>query len=49
MSYVMHNYIHISLRSVLNEIVGKLIHKRLYGFLQKNSILHKFQFMFQLH
>ncbi len=38
------NYRPISLLSILNKIIEKLVHKRLYQFLQKHNILYKFQF-----
>ncbi len=33
--------------SILNKIIEKLVHKRLYQFLQKYDILDKFQFGFR--
>ena len=41
------NYRPISLLSVFSKIVEKLIHKRLYSFLEKYDILHSLQFGFR--
>ncbi len=41
------NYRPISLLSILNKIIEKLVSKRLYQFLQKYNILYKFQFGFR--
>ena len=41
------NYRPISLLSVLNKILEKLMHKRLYSFLMKYNILYKYQFGFR--
>lgn len=41
------NYRPISLLSVLNKIMEKVIHKRLYDFLQKTGTLFKYQFGFR--
>ena len=40
------NYRPISLLSVFSKIVEKLMHKRLYSFLEKYDILHSLQFRF---
>ena len=40
------NYRPISLLSVFSNIVEKLMHKRLYSFLEKYDILHSLQFGF---
>ncbi len=45
--YFNKNYRSISLLSILNKIIEKLVHKRLYQFLQKYEILYKFQFGFR--
>ncbi len=41
------NYRPISLLSIVNKVIEKLIHKRLYKFLCDNNILYKYQFGFQ--
>ena len=41
------NYRPISLLSVFSKIVEKLMHKRLYSFLEKYDILHSLQFRFR--
>ena len=41
------NYRPISLLSVFSNIVEKLMHKRLYSFLEKYDILHSLQFGFR--
>ncbi len=46
-SYFTKNYRPISLLSILNKIIEKLVQKRLYQFLQKYEILYKFQFGFR--
>ena len=44
---VLSNYRPISLLSVFSKIVEKLMHKRLYSFLEKYDILHSLQFGFR--
>ncbi len=46
-SYLTKNYRQISLLSILNKIIEKLVHKQFYQFLQKYEILYKFQFGFR--
>jgi len=41
------NYRPISLLSIFNKLLEKLMHKRLYSFLQKNSVLYQYQFGFR--
>ena len=41
------NYIPISLLSVFSKIFEKIMHKRLYNFLEVNDILHPLQFGFR--
>lgn len=41
------NYRPISLLSIFDKLLEKLMHKRLYIFLSKNSILHQYQFGFR--
>ena len=41
------NYRHISLLSVFSKIFEKIMHKRLYNFLEVNDILHPLQFVFR--
>ncbi len=41
------NYRPLSLLSIFNKIIEKLVHKYLYQFLQKCNILYKFQFGFR--
>ena len=41
------NYRPISLLSIFSKIFGKLMHKRFYGFLEANEILHPLQFGFR--
>ena len=43
----MNNFRPISLLSIFDKIMEKLLHKRLYDFLQKNNILFKNQFGFR--
>ena len=42
----MNNYSSISLMSIFDKIIEKLLHIRLYSFLEKHNILHKTQFGF---
>jgi hypothetical protein len=44
---LMSNYRPISLLSIFSKIIEKLMHKRLYSFLIKNSILYQYQFGFR--
>ncbi len=46
-SHLTKNYRTISLLSILNKIIEKLVHKHLYQFLQKYEILYKFQLGFR--
>ncbi len=46
-SYFTKNYRPISLLSIHNKIIEKIVHKCLYQFLQKYDILYKFQFGFR--
>ncbi len=46
-SHFTRNYRPITLLSIHNQIIGKLVHKHLYQFLQKYEILYKFQFGFR--
>ena len=41
------NYRRISLLSVFDKIIEKLMHKRLYEFLEENKILFEYQFGFR--
>ena len=41
------NYRRISLLSVFSKIIGKIVHQRLYRFLQENDIIYKSQYGFQ--
>ena len=41
------NYRPISLLSVFSEIIGKLVHKRLYDFLELSDVIHPLQFGFR--
>ena len=41
------NYRPISLLSILNKILEKIMYKRLYGFLHEHKILYKYQFGFR--
>ena len=41
------NYRPISLLSIFTKLPEKLMHKRLYSFLQKNSVLYQYQFGFR--
>ena len=41
------NYRHISLFSVFSKIVGILMHKRLYDFLEMNNVIDPLQFGFR--
>jgi len=43
------NYRPISLLSIFDKILEKLMYKRLYSFLNKNSILYQYQFGFRRH
>ena len=43
------NYRPISLLSIFNKILEKLVHSRVYTFLCKNSLLYDFQFGFRKH
>ena len=43
----MNNFRPISLLSIFDKIMEKLLHKRLYDFLEKNNILFKNQFGFK--
>ena len=40
------NYRPISLLSVFSKIIGKLVHKRLYDFLELSDVIHSLQFGF---
>jgi len=46
-SYLTSNYRPISLLSVFNKLLEKLMHARLYSFLFKNDILYQYQFGFR--
>ncbi len=46
-SYFTKNYRPISVLSILNNIIEKLVHECLYQFLKKYEILYKFQFGFR--
>ena len=41
------NYRPISLLSVFSKIIGKLVHKRLYDFLELSDVIHPLQFGFR--
>ena len=43
----MNNYCPISLLSILDKIMEKLMHKRLYNFMEENDILYHKQFGFR--
>jgi len=43
----MENYRPISLLSVFNKLLEKIVYKRVYNFLNKNDVLYKYQFGFR--
>jgi hypothetical protein len=43
----MSNYRPISLLSVFNKLLEKIVYKRVYNFLDKNKVLYKYQFGFR--
>ena len=43
------NYRPISLLSVFNKLLEKLVYKRLYSFLDKHNVIYSYQFGFRKH
>jgi hypothetical protein len=44
---LLENYRPISLLSIFNKLLEKVVYKRVYNFLNKNEVLYKYQFGFR--